>query len=259
MSAAAPAATRAARAGVRTAADRTAERSLAFADFHVHTRYSPDSLLTEDRLIQLALDRGLTHVAVTNHNNVEGAIAVRDRAAELKVDDRLHVILGEEVSSAEGEILGVFLQETIPRGLSAAETAQAIHAQGGLVSIPHPYDPFRRSHIRENALLGLADAGQIDAIEVFNSRVTFSRHNEQAADLAFRYDIPPIACSDTHTGMEVAMAFNALPAFSTADELRAALRQSEWHGTRSTKLIHLATRWAVWSKMARRRVGMDDT
>ncbi|TMB54556.1 MAG: PHP domain-containing protein, partial [Chloroflexi bacterium] len=157
MSVAAPAAARTARAGQRTAAERTAERSLAFADFHVHTRYSPDSLLTEDRLIQLALERGLTHVAVTNHNNVEGAIAVRDRAAELEVDDRLHVILGEEVSSADGEIVGIFLDETIPRGLSAAETADAIHAQGGLVSIPHPFDPFRRSHIREEALIGLAE------------------------------------------------------------------------------------------------------
>jgi len=258
VSVAAPAAARTARAGQRTAAERTAERSLAFADFHVHTRYSPDSLLTEDRLIQLALERGLTHVAVTNHNNVEGAIAVRDRAAELEVDDRLHVILGEEVSSADGEIVGIFLNETIPRGLSAAETADAIHAQGGLVSIPHPFDPFRRSHIREEALIGLAEAGQIDAIEVFNSRVTFERHNERAADLAASYGIPPIACSDTHTGMEVAMAFNALPAFSNADELRAALRESEWHGTRSTKLIHVATRWAVWSKAARRRIQRND-
>jgi predicted metal-dependent phosphoesterase TrpH len=258
VTAAAPAAARAARAAPRTAAETTAERSLAFADFHVHTRYSPDSLLTEDRLIRLAVERGLTHLAVTNHNNVEGAMAVRDRAAELGVDDRLHVILGEEVSSADGEIVGIFLEETIPRGLSARETADAIHAQGGLVSIPHPYDPFRRSHIREAALLGLAEAGQIDAIEVFNSRVTFARHDEQAADLAVRYGIPPIACSDTHTGMEVAMAFNALPAFSNAKELRAALQESEWHGTRSTKLIHVATRWAVWSKAARRRIGQPD-
>src|SRR5206468_2596330 len=172
--------------------------------------------------------------------------------------DRLHVILGEEVSSADGEIVGVFVNETIPRGLSAAETADAIHAQGGLVSIPHPFDPFRRSHIREDALIGLAEAGKIDAIEVFNSRVTFARHNEQAADLAARYGIPAIACSDTHTGMEVAMAFNALPAFSNAEELRAALRESEWHGTLSSKLIHVATRWAVWSKAARRRIHRDD-
>jgi len=228
-------------------------RALAFADFHVHTRASRDSLLTEDRFIRLALERGLTHVAVTNHDNVEGAIAVRDRVAALGEEERLHVILGEEVSSADGEIIGIFLTETIPPGLSAEATADAIHAQGGLVSIPHPYDPFRRSHIGEEALLRLADAGKIDAIEVFNSRVTFARHNQRAAELATKYGIPAIACSDAHSGLEVAMSFNALPAFSTAEELRAALRENEWHGSRSTKLIHLTTRWAVWSKALRRR------
>jgi predicted metal-dependent phosphoesterase TrpH len=230
----------------------TSHRALAFADFHVHTRYSRDSALGEDRFIRLAMERGLTHVAITNHNNVEGAIAVRERVLALGLEDRLRIILGEEVSSADGEIIGIFLERTIPRDLTADQTADAIHEQGGLVSIPHPYDPFRRSHIREGPLLRLAEAGKIDAIEVFNSRVTFARHNEEAALLASRFGIPGIACSDSHSGLEVAMSFNALPAFETADELRAALRENEWHGSRSTKLVHLTTRWAVWSKAARR-------
>jgi predicted metal-dependent phosphoesterase TrpH len=233
-------------------------RALAFADFHVHTRASRDSLMSEDRFIRLALERGLTHVAITDHNNVEGAMAVRDRVAALGAEERLHVILGEEVSSADGEIVGLFLTRTIPPGLSADETADQIHAQGGLVSIPHPFDPFRRSHITESALERLAEAGKVDAIEVFNSRVTLSRHNQRAAELAARYGIPGIACSDAHSGIEVAMSFNALPAFSTADELRLALRENEWHGSRSTKLIHLTTRWAVWSKAVRRRLGRSD-
>jgi predicted metal-dependent phosphoesterase TrpH len=229
-------------------------RALAFADFHIHTRFSRDSLLGEDRFIRLALERGLTHVAITNHNNVEGAVAVLDRVAAQGLEERLHVILGEEVSSADGEIVGIYLTQTIPPGLSADETADAIHAQGGLVSIPHAYDPFRRAHIREGPLLRLAEAGKIDAIEVFNSRVTFARHNEKAALLAARYGIPGIACSDAHSGLEVAMSFNALPAFDSADELRAALQENEWHGSRSTKLIHLTTRWAVWSKAVRRQL-----
>ena len=239
---------------VASSAVAAGRRALAFADFHVHTRFSRDSLMGEDRFIRLALERGLTHVAITNHNNVEGAVAVRERVAALGMEDRLQIVLGEEVSSADGEIVGIFLTETIPAGLSADETADAIHVQGGLVSIPHPYDPFRRAHIREAPLLALAEAGKIDAIEVFNSRVTFARHNEEAADLAARFGIPGIACSDAHSGLEVAMSFNALPAFETADELRAALRENEWHGSRSTKLIHLTTRWAVWSKAARRRL-----
>lgn len=234
---------------------RARRRALAFADFHIHNRFSRDSILSEDKFIRVAMERGLTHVAVTNHNNVEGAIAVRDRAAALGVDEQLSVILGEEVSTSDGEVVGIFLQRTIPRGLTAEQTADEIHAQGGLVSIPHPFDPFRASHIKPEPLERLAAAGKIDMIEVFNSRVTFSRHNEQAAEFAARHRIPGIACSDSHSAFEVAMSFNALPAFTTADELREGLAENEWHGSRSTVLIHLTTRWAVWSNIVRGWLG----
>jgi hypothetical protein len=232
-------------------------RAKAFADFHIHTRFSRDSILSEEKFIRTALERGLTHVAVTNHNNVEGAVAVRDKVAELGLTDQLTVILGEEVSTADGEVVGVFLQRTIPRGLSADETADAIHEQGGLVSIPHPYDPFRQSHIREEPLIGLLEAGKVDMIEVFNSRVTLQRHNLEAAELAARYKVPGIACSDSHSSFEIAMSFNALPVFETADELRRALPMNEWQGSRSTVFIHLTTRWAVWSNMVRKWMGQE--
>jgi predicted metal-dependent phosphoesterase TrpH len=218
----------------------------AFADFHIHTRFSRDSLLTEETFIEKAIERGLTHVAVTNHNNVEGAIAVRDKVAELGLTDQLTVILGEEVSTADGEVVGVFLERTIPRGLSANETADEIHRQGGLVSIPHPFDPFRASHIKEGPLRNLAEMGKIDMVEIFNCRVTFQRHNQEAAEFASRYGIPGIAASDSHSSFEVAMAFNALPHFDTADELRRWLPDNDWHASRSSVLIHLTTRWAVW-------------
>ncbi len=228
-----------------------------FADFHIHMRYSRDSVLTEERLIRVAMERGLTHIAVTNHNNVEGAVAVRDKAREMGVDDRLTVILGEEVSTADGEVVGIFLQRTIPRGLSAEATADEIHAQGGLVSIPHPFDPFRSSHISEVPLTRLAEAGKIDAVEIFNSRVTFQRHNLRAAEFAARYELPGIACSDSHSAFEVAMSFNALPPFADAAQLKAVLPEGEWHGSRSSMLVHLTTRYAVWSNIARRWLGRE--
>ena len=218
----------------------------AFADFHIHTRFSRDSILTEERFIEKAIERGLTHVCVTNHNNVEGAVAVRDKVAELGLDDQLTVILGEEVSTTDGEVVGIFLEKTIPRGLSANETADEIHRQGGLVSIPHPFDPFRASRIREGPLRNLAEMGKIDAIEVFNCRVTFQRHNLEAAEFANRYGIPGIAASDSHSSFEVAMAFNAMPAFDSADELKTSLTENDWHASRSSVFIHLTTRWAVW-------------
>jgi predicted metal-dependent phosphoesterase TrpH len=251
----------AARAGVtETTRERTGgppSPALAFADFHIHTRFSRDSILAEEKLIRVAVERGLTHVAITNHNNVEGAVAVRDKVAELGLVDRLTVILGEEVSTADGEVVGLFMERTVPRGLSADETADAIHEQGGLVSIPHAYDPFRQSHIREAPLIGLLEASKVDMIEVFNSRVTLQRHNLQAAELAARYKVPGIACSDSHSSLEIAMSFNALPAFASAAELRAALPQNEWHGSRSTILIHLTTRYAVWSNIVRRWLGRE--
>jgi predicted metal-dependent phosphoesterase TrpH len=218
----------------------------AFADFHIHTRFSRDSILTEERLIEKAVERGLTHVCVTNHNNIEGAIAVRDKVAELGLTDALTVILGEEVSTADGEVVGIFLTRTIPRGLSANETADEVHRQGGLVSIPHPFDPFRGSHIREGPLRNLAEMGKIDVVEVFNCRVTLQRHNLEAAEFANRYGIPGIAASDSHSSFEVAMAFNAMPAFDSADELRASLTENDWHASRSSVFIHMTTRWAVW-------------
>ncbi len=229
----------------------------AFADFHIHTRFSRDSILAEEKFIRIAIERGLTHVAITNHNNVEGAIAVRDKVAQLGLADRLTVILGEEVSTSDGEVVGLFLTRTIPRGLTADATADAIHAQGGLVSIPHPYDPFRPSHIREEPLIALAEAGKIDVMEVFNCRVTLQRHNQQAAELAARYGIPGIACSDTHSSFEIAMATNILPPFDDAAELKAVLPQNEWHASRSTVLIHLTTRWAVWSNIVRKWLGRE--
>jgi predicted metal-dependent phosphoesterase TrpH len=224
-------------------------QKVAFVDLHCHTRFSRDSILAEEKFIRVAIARGLTHVCVTNHNNVEGAIAVRDKVRELALEDRLTVILGEEVSTSDGEVVGVFLEKTIPRGLSARETADEIRRQGGLVSIPHPFDPFRASHIREGPLRNLAETGRIDMLEVFNSRVTLSEHNRAAAEFAARYGIPGIACSDSHSSFEIAMSFNALPAFDSADELKAVLPQNDWHGSRSSVFIHLTTRWAVWRNL----------
>lgn len=237
------------RAAPRERTGTGAEPRTAFVDFHIHTRFSRDSILGEERFIRTAIERGLTHVAITNHNNIEGAMAVRDKVAELGLTDVLTVILGEEVSTSDGEVVGIFLTRTIPRGLSADATADAIHAQGGLVSIPHPFDPFRGSHIREAPLIALAEAGKIDMVEVFNSRVTLQRHNQEAADFAARYGIPGIAASDSHSRFEIAMSFNVLPAFDDAASLKALLPRNDWHGSRSTVLIHATTRWAVWRNM----------
>ena len=115
------------------------------ADFHMHTRYSPDSDMSPERLVRKCLQVGLNCIAVTDHNTIEGALRVRQVA-------EFTVIIGEEVGTSDGEVTGLFLNETVPSGLSAVETAKRIKEQGGLVSLPHPFDRFRGGVISTAAL-----------------------------------------------------------------------------------------------------------
>jgi hypothetical protein len=154
----------------------------------------------------------------------------------------------------QGEVIGLFLEEKIERGMTLDETIEEIRRQGGLAYIPHPFD---RMHSVPDYEHMLAVVDRIDAIEVFNSRVTFPNHNREAAEYAAFHGIPGIAASDAHSSFEIAMSVNALPAFSTAEELRAGLAQNEWRGSRSTVLIHLTTRYAVWSNIIRRWLGKE--
>ncbi|HLZ48669.1 MAG TPA: PHP domain-containing protein, partial [Candidatus Limnocylindria bacterium] len=129
---------------------------------HTHCEYSPDSR-TPVAVQALAIKAaGLDVVCATDHNTIEGALRLRDLA------DGFRVIVGEEISSRDGEIIGLFLEQAIPRDLSAEETIDRIHAQGGLVSVPHPYSHNRIYRLRREALERVWPT--IDAIEVFNAR-----------------------------------------------------------------------------------------
>src|SRR5690242_17273178 len=131
------------------------------ADFHNHTHYSPDSILSPRAFVRDARSRGLTTAAITAHNTIRGALVVRDLAD-------FPLLLGEEVRSADGEVLGLFLSEDVPRDLPASETIARIKHQGGIVGVPHPFDSLR-SALREDVMLALID--QIDFIEALNARM----------------------------------------------------------------------------------------
>ena len=109
------------------------------ADLHNHTHFSPDSILSPGRFVAQAVRRGLNCIAVTDHNTMGGVAAVHEAAATAG----LQVIAGEEIRTAEGEVLGLFLTEAVPRGLSAEQTIDRIQQQGGLAGVPHPYDYLR--------------------------------------------------------------------------------------------------------------------
>lgn len=203
------------------------------ADFHIHTDFSPDSFLSPEALVKRCLKVGLNCIAVTDHNTTEGALVVQ-RLAPFKV------IVGEEVKSAEGEITGLFLSESIPRDLSPMETVNRIKAQGGLVSIPHPFDRFRRSVISEVALEEIVP--HADIIEVFNARNNLKSDDRKAYKFAEQHGLLTSGVSDAHTTYEVGRTFVEMPEFDgTPQGFMDSLAQAHIHARRTSPLIHVLT------------------
>ena len=199
----------------------------------MHTNYSHDSEMSPERLVQRCLKVGLNCIAVTDHNTVAGAIEVRDAAPFI-------VIIGEEVGSSEGEITGLFLKESIPSGLSPLETATLVKEQGGLVSIPHPFDRFRRSVISRSGLDEILPL--TDIVEVFNSRNNLDADNQEAYRLADEYGLLASGVSDAHTPMELGRTYVEMPEFDgTPEGFKESLAQARIFGRRMNPLIHALT------------------
>ncbi|NLI43994.1 MAG: PHP domain-containing protein [Chloroflexi bacterium] len=205
------------------------------AEFHCHTRYSPDSLMSVEALLSACRKKGISKVAVTDHNSLQGALEARAMAPEL-------VIVGEEIMTTEGEILGYFLTEEIPAGLQPMEVVRRLREQGAFISVAHPFDPYRGSRWQKATLEALAP--HLDGIEVFNSRCVESAFNQQALAFAQEFALPQMVGSDAHSTTELGRAVLSLPDFNSAQELRAALQSSEQKTRRSTKMVHLISTWA---------------
>ncbi len=144
-------------------------------DMHVHTSCSPDSLIPADRLFEICDANGIDCVAVTDHDSIACALRLQEQ-------DSKRIIVGEEIHTTYGEIIGLFLKEWIQPFLSPIDTIEKIKEQGGLVYIPHPFDGLRTSVLRRKILNDIAD--QIDILEVFNSRNAFTWSNIRAKDFA---------------------------------------------------------------------------
>lgn len=189
------------------------------ADLHIHTCYSHDCSTTPAALLAACDELGLEAIAVTDHNTVEGAREVARLAP-----DHIHVIIGEEIKTSEGEIIGLYLAEEIPAGLTAEETISLIKGQGGLVYVPHPFDPL---HLTPTYEFLASHAADIDIIEVYNPRITFTGFNEKARRLARKYDIPGGAGSDCHVIEGLGTAMLSLGKFTTPGELVTSLRAAD--------------------------------
>jgi len=201
---------------------RIAERPLIEVDLHMHTDHSPDCATPVEVLLETARDRGLGAIAITDHNEVSGALEARRIAAEM---GDIKVIVAEEVKTAEqGEVIGLFLEEKIPRGMTMAETIAEIRRQGGLVYVPHPFDRFHSVPDYEH-LLDMVE--EIDILEVFNPRVALTAFNEEAERFARKYRIVPGAGSDSHVAQGLGSVRVRIHDFDGPEEFLEAMRDAD--------------------------------
>jgi hypothetical protein len=205
--------------GVSAVRKRLQSRELIDVDLHMHTDHSPDCATPVDVLLETAKARGLGAIAVTDHNVISGAHEARDRANGIKV------IVAEEVKTADqGEVIGLFIEEHIPRGMTLEETIAEIQRQGGLVYVPHPFDRMHAVPDYEHLLRVLDD---VDAIEVFNARVAVPSFNEEAVKFARKYRIPAGAGSDSHVPQGLGSVRIRMRDFEGPEEFLESLRDAD--------------------------------
>jgi predicted metal-dependent phosphoesterase TrpH len=206
--------------------------------FHVHTNHSPDCNRSAADLLECARRRGIGCLAVTDHDAIGGA---RELAA-LAGDD-LRVIVGEEVSTTHGHVIGLFLREFVEPGMSPRDTALAIKRQGGLVVIPHPF----------NRMFGCGLCGHIDevidlidVVEVFNSQNIWSVPNSKAQSFATQHGFPRIVGIDMHFGDDLDACHQYVDPFDTPAEFVASLRRADFAMTRQRLPYFFQTAWYVF-------------
>jgi glycosyltransferase involved in cell wall biosynthesis len=199
---------------------RIGARDFIHVDLHMHTDHSPDCATPVDTLLDTAQRVGLGAIAITDHNEISGALEARERA-----DGPLKVIVAEEVKTADqGEVIGLFIEEKIPRGMTLQETIAEIRRQGGLIYVPHPFDRMHSVPDYEHLLDVVED---IDAIEVFNPRVAFSAFNEEAARFAAKYRIAAGAGSDSHVAQGLGSVKIRMRDFDGPEEFLESLREAD--------------------------------
>jgi predicted metal-dependent phosphoesterase TrpH len=217
----------------------------AFIDLHCHTSASFDCLSKPADVVRVAAERGLTHLVVSDHDRIDGALRARDLAPT-----GLSVIVGEEVRTADGDLICAFLERPIPPGLPADATVALAREQGGLVGIPHPFDRMRGSLLRDARMASLA--ALVDWVEVHNARL-IGGGNERAAEYAHAHGLPGVAVSDAHSILEVGVAYVAVDGDpSTPAGLMAALPGAELVAGRASYGIRL---WTPVAKVIQRLRG----
>jgi predicted metal-dependent phosphoesterase TrpH/glycosyltransferase involved in cell wall biosynthesis len=205
----------------RSSEPALADRDWILCDLHMHTSWSHDCSVEVDELLDCAEEQGLGAIAVTDHNAFGGAL----EAVEKAQGRNLFVIPGEEIKTDnQGEVIGLFLRDEIPRGMPFADTVAAIRAQGGLVYLPHPFD--RRHAIPDPATLH-RHLAEIDVFEVYNARLLFETYNDEALRFARKYNLTMGAGSDAHVLPGVGTGAMSMRAFRNAEEFMISLHSAQ--------------------------------
>jgi predicted metal-dependent phosphoesterase TrpH len=252
-----------------------ATTSRSFVDLHVHTSASFDSLASPPSQVKAAIARGLTHLAITDHDTIAGAIEARDFVARHGL--AITILVGQEVKTASGDLIAMFLERPIESGLAPTDAIAAIREQGGLVGIPHPFDKFRGSLLagsgsgdgEEATATGSSpDTGDasgagagpaelaplVDWVEAHNARIMVGDGNERAAAFARDHGLPGVAVSDAHSTLEIGVAYVALDGDpATPAGLLAALPSAELISGRATFFVRAVTPVAKLVQWARGR------
>lgn len=206
-------------------------------DFHVHSEFSPDSVTKIEDLVRRAHELNLGKLIITDHNTIKGAQILHKRYPDF-------VIIGEEILTTKGEILAFFVKEELPRWIDADEAFKRLQDQGAFISLSHPYSFVRYGWTEAEMERYLP---YLDAIEIANGRNS-TRENEQAIEFAAAHGLAGTAGSDAHSLKELGRMMLELDDFSTADELRASIRNATVVGTPSSGLVRLRSRAAVIQK-----------
>lgn len=204
------------------------------ADFHIHTEYSMDCSMPLDTVIERCQEEGINCLAVADHGTIEGALEMQRIAP-------FTVIVAEEILTPHGEIMGMFLKETVPSGLSVAQTIARVRAQNGIVCIPHAFDIFRPSALGEKIVEEIAQ--EIDVIEVFNARCLLQRSSDKALAFTKKHHIARSAGSDAHTPGEIGHTYVEMPEFEGRHDFLQALARGKVIGHRTNPLTHFASAW----------------
>jgi len=188
-----------------------------------------------ERIVARCGEVGINCIAVADHGTVEGGLRMQEMAP-------FPVIVAEEILTPQGEIMGVFLKETVPTCSSAREAMERIKAQDALVCLPHPFDTFRGLRMSQTEIEELLP--EIDVIEAFNARCPFGRPTTTATAFADRHGVAKCAGSDAHSPIEIGNGYVEMPEFSDKDGYLRSLRKGKIRGARTNPLVHWHTIWA---------------